>query len=134
MAEEVGAGVGSDEKTEADSEEDVFHEGFGKRRGVGGLKLDEDGEAGEVAHGGEDVLRAVVSSDGARLPDVDVDDGEWGGDRPGVHEFAVATDAGVGQDAVGTGAEPGFDVGAELVPIEAQADAVERLVLLQVAG
>ena len=86
------------------------------------------GESGEVAHGGRDVLGAAISHDGTWLPNVDVNDGERRGDRPRVDELAVTADAGVGEDAIGTGAGPRFDVGTELVLVEAEADAVKSLV------
>jgi hypothetical protein len=36
VAKESGAGVGGDKKAESDTEEDVFHEGFSERGGIGG--------------------------------------------------------------------------------------------------
>ena len=70
------------------------------------------------------MFAAIVCWDGAGLPDVNVDDGERRGDGPRVDKFAVATDAGVGEDAVGTGFEPCLDVGAEFVPMESEPDSV----------
>ena len=106
----------------------MFHEGFGERDGVCGLELDNVGKAGKVAHGSEDVLGAAISDDSAWLPDIDVNDGKRGRDGPRVDEFAVSTNASVGEDAVGARADPRFDVGTELVPVEAEADAVKSLV------
>ena len=40
----------------------------------------------------------------------------------------MPADAGVGKDAVWASFEPGFHVGAEFVPVEAEADAVECFV------
>eukprot|EP00977_Amphora_coffeiformis_P002054 scaffold386_cov135-Amphora_coffeaeformis.AAC.1 len=62
----------------ADAEEDLFHECGGKCGRVKGDDFCDDGEASEVAHGGEEILGAVVCRDGTGLPDVDVDDGKWG--------------------------------------------------------
>ena len=48
-------------------------------------------------------------------------------------ELAVAAHAGVGKDAVWAGSEPAFDVGAQFVPVEPQADAVESFVSHEVS-
>ena len=63
-----------------------------------------------------------------------MDDGEWRGNGPGVYEFAVAADGGVGKDTVGACFKPGFDIGAKFVPIESEADAMESFVLHEMAG
>ena len=106
----------------------MLHEGSGKGGGIGGLEVNNDGEGSEVAHGGKDVFAATVAGNVAWLPDVNVDDGKRGGDWPRVNQFTVPADAGVGKDAIGAGFEPCFHVGAELVPVEAEADAVECFV------
>ena len=54
--------------------------------------------------------------------------------QPGVDEFAVATDVGVGEDAVRAGTKPYFNVGAEFVPIELHPYAVKCLVGHEVTG
>ena len=68
------------------------------------------------------------------MPDVDVDDGERRGDGPGVDEFAVFPNGGVGEKAVGACFDPQFDVVAHFVPEEAEANAVECFVNHEMAG
>lgn len=60
----------------------------------------------------------------SRLPDVNVEDGKGGGDRPGVDEFTSTADTGVGEDAVRARFDPLFNVRTQLGPVEAEADAV----------
>eukprot|EP00977_Amphora_coffeiformis_P029690 scaffold42357_cov221-Amphora_coffeaeformis.AAC.1 len=134
VAKEGGAGVGGNEKAEANAEEDLFHECSSECGRVEGDDFCDDGEAGEVAHGGKEVLGAVVCRDGAGLPDVNVDDGKWGRYGPGVDEFTVLAGGGVQEDAVWTRALPGRDVKAESVPVEPKADAMEGLEVSEVAG
>eukprot|EP00977_Amphora_coffeiformis_P025155 scaffold18434_cov90-Amphora_coffeaeformis.AAC.1 len=76
VAEEGGASVGGNEEAEANTEENLFHECGSECGGVEGDDFRDDGEPSEVAHGGKEVLGAVVCGDGAGLPDVDVDDGK----------------------------------------------------------
>lgn len=134
VLEERGACIGGNLKAEANAEEDVFHEGSGKGGGVNKVNVNDDGECGEVAHGGKDVLGSAIAGDVAWLPDVDMDNGEWGGDWPGVDKFAATAEGGVGKDAVRASFEPGFDIGAEFVPEEAEADTVEGFVLAKMAA
>ena len=63
-----------------------------------------------------------------------MNDSEWRGNGPGVNEFAIAVDGGVGEDTVGTCLEPSCNIGAKFVPIESEADAVESFVLHEMAG
>ena len=115
---ERGPSIGSDEEAESNFEEDVFHECGGQGCGIDRVKVCDDGKGGEVAHDAEDVFGAGVGSDIARLPYVDVQNREWGGDGPRVHEFAIAADGGIGENAVGARFQPCFNVGTELVPVE----------------
>ena len=131
---ERGASIRSHKEAESDAKEDVFHKGGGECGGVGVVDVDDDGEGGEVAHGSEEVGGTTVGLDVARLPNVDVDDSKRGGDWPGVDEFAVFANGGVGEDAFGAGFDPFFDVGSEFVPVEPKSDAVEGFVLHEVAG
>ena len=85
MGQEGGSSIWGNKEAEANTEEDVLHKGSGKSGGVGGLEVHDDGESGEVAHGGKDVFAAIVAGDVAWLPDVNVDDGEGGGDWPRVN-------------------------------------------------
>jgi hypothetical protein len=134
VAKEGGAGVRGNKEAEADAKEDLFHECGSECGRVEGDDFRDDGEPSEVAHGCKEVLGAVVCRDGAGLPDVDVDDGEWGRYRPGVDKFAVLAGGRVREDAVGTRALPGGDVEAEPVPVEPKADAMEGLEVAEVAG
>ena len=79
-------------------------------------------------------MGATVGRNGAGLPDVNVDDGKWGGYGPRVDQFAVVPDGGVSSDAVGAGLYPPFDVVPHLVPEESETDPVEGFVLHEVAG
>ena len=56
MAFEGRARVGCNEEAKLDSEKDVFHEGRCEGDGVESVELGDNGEAGEVAHGAEDVF------------------------------------------------------------------------------
>ena len=112
----------------------MLHENGCKGSGVECVKFCNDCKPGEVAHGAEDVLGSIVSWYRAGLPDIGVDDGERGRDWPGVDELAVVADGGVGGDAVRAGFNPGFDVGAHLMPEEVQSDAMECFVCHEVAG
>eukprot|EP00977_Amphora_coffeiformis_P019294 scaffold7139_cov100-Amphora_coffeaeformis.AAC.5 len=134
VAEEGGASVGGNEEAEADAKEDLFHECGGECGRVEGDDFRDDGEASEVAHGGEEILGAVVCRDGAGLPDVDVDDGKGRGDGPGVDQFAVLAGGRVREDAVLTRALPGRYVKAEPVPVEPKAYAMEGLEVAKVAS
>eukprot|EP00977_Amphora_coffeiformis_P004454 scaffold948_cov96-Amphora_coffeaeformis.AAC.1 len=134
VAKEGGAGVGGNKEAEANAKEDLFHECGSKGGRVEGDDFRDDGEPSEVAHGGQEVLGAVVCRDGAGLPDVDVDDGEWGRYRPGVDKFAVLAGGRVREDAVGARALPGRDVEAKPVPVEPKADVMEGLEIAEVAG
>ena len=53
---ERGASVRGNLEAKTDTEEDIFHERFGKGGGVEGVNINDNGEGGEVAHSGEDVL------------------------------------------------------------------------------
>ena len=74
------------------------------------------------------MFAAIVGWNSTGLPDVNVNDGKWGRDWPGVNQLTVAANAGVGKDAVRARFQPGFYVRAELVPVESESDAVERFV------
>ena len=85
-------GVGGNEEAKTDAEEDVFHKNGSKSGRIEDINVGGDGESSEVAHSCEDVFGAGVGLDVTRLPDIDVEDGERGGHRPGVYEFAAMTD------------------------------------------
>ena len=134
MAKKGGSGIRCDEEAEADTKENVFHKEGGEGDGVKGGELGDNGKTCEVAHGAKEVFGSVVGVDRARLPNVAVDNGEWGGHGPSVDEFAAAADGGVGGNAVGTASDPGFDVVAHAVPIKSKPNAVEGFEGHEMAG
>ena len=106
----------------------MLHEGSCKGGGVKGVNVYQDGKPCQVAHGCEVVGASKVGLNLARLPNIDVDDGKWGGDRPRVDKLALVAGGGVGQVAVGAGFDPGFYIRPHFVPIEPESDSVECFV------
>ena len=60
----------------------MLHEGGSKGGRISGVQVHEDGKASEVTHGSKVVFAAGVGGNRAGLPDVHVDDGKGGRDRP----------------------------------------------------
>jgi hypothetical protein len=135
VAAKSATGVDDNGTGETDLEEKVLHENVSEiGRGNIGETLDND-HTGKVAHGSEDVSGAVGVVDGvAGLPKIDMKDVKRAADGPRKQQLAVATDSVVGKDAMGALLNPSDDVGAELWPEKAKADAMQSLIFFHVCS
>ena len=112
-----------------------MHEGLGEAgsRDVGNGFVDD--KSGEVAHGGQEVRVASCSVLGfAGGPKINGKDEERRADGPGKEKFAVSADVFTSGDAVSALTTPVDDVLPHVRPKEAEAKAVEGLVLFEMTG
>ena len=102
------------------------------RRDVGDGRL--NNKTSKVTHAGEQVGVATVVSECARCPQVDMQNKEGAGDRPGEDKFLILASLFVGQHTVRAHAHPGGDVAAHLWPEKTETEAVQCFEFLHVTG
>lgn len=89
---ECAAGIGDNQTAKTDAEKNLLHEDAGKSCSCDIGNGANDHKTGQVAHGGEHVFETIFAEYAAGLPNINVNDVERHGNRPGIDKLAVTTD------------------------------------------
>jgi hypothetical protein len=120
---ESAAGVDDDEAAHADFQQDLLKQKASKFVGMDVVNRHANHKLGEVTHGGEEMASTGFGNSSAWAPKVTVQNKHGSGDGPAEENFAVSTDALVGEDAMSAFLDPVDNILAATGPKEAHANA-----------